>query len=179
MFVDTDKGYELMIQDYNAFEPESEVGLIIRPADIQVMKKERTVNTFEGEIVDENHVKFLEETFECKPQNKYAAGEKVNIEINFSKVELIDHPEEGMLSGEVTSVTFKGVHFEIIVDINGFKWMIQATDYEPVGANIGLYIEPDAIHIMKKSEYSGVFGDYSSYSDELEKLSENIEEENE
>ena len=37
----------------------------------------------------------------------------------------------------------------------------------------------DAIHIMKKSEYSGVFGDYSSYSDELDKLSENIEEENE
>ena len=68
MFVDTDKGYELMIQDYNAFEPESEVGLIIRPADIQVMHKERTCNTFEGEIVDETHVKFLDETFECLPQ---------------------------------------------------------------------------------------------------------------
>ena len=57
--------------------------------------------------------------------------------------------------------------------------MIQTTDFEPVGAKIGLHIEPDAIHIMKKSEYSGVFGDYSSYSDEIDKLSENIEEENE
>ena len=41
----------------------------------------------------------------------------------------------------------------------------------------GLYIEPDAIHVMKKSEFSGMFGDYSSYSDELEHLSDVIDEE--
>jgi spermidine/putrescine transport system ATP-binding protein len=49
--------------------------------------------------------------------------------------------------------------------------MIQSTDYVEEGAKIGLYIEPDAIHIMKKSEFSGQFGDYSSFSDELEELS--------
>ena len=69
--------------------------------------------------------------------------------------------EKGMLKGKITSVTFMGVHYEIIVDINGFKWMIQTTDFAPEGADIGLYIEPDAIHIMKKSEYSGLYGDYS------------------
>ena len=85
--------------------------------------------------------------------------------------------EEGMLSGTVTSVTFKGVHFEIIVDIGGFKWMIQSTDHQAVGDVIGLKIDPDAIHIMKKSAYSGAFGDYSSFSDELEHLSDPEEEE--
>ena len=84
-----------------------------------------------------------------------------------------------MLRGEVTSVTFLGVHYEIIVDINGFKWMIQTTDYEEVGAHIGLYIEPEAIHIMKKSEYSGMFGDYSSFSEEFDELSNPEEEEEE
>ena len=59
--------------------------------------------------------------------------------------------EKGMLKGVVTSVTFLGVHYEIIVDINGFKWMIQTTDFVDVDEHIGLYIEPDAIHIMKKS----------------------------
>ena len=49
--------------------------------------------------------------------------------------------------------------------------MIQTTDFVDVGAQIGLYIEPDAIHIMRKSEYSGLFGDYSSYSNELDELS--------
>ena len=75
-----------------------------------------------------------------------------------------------MLRGVVTSVTFLGVHYEIIVDINGFKWMIQTTDFCDVDERIGLYIEPDAIHIMKKSEYSGMFGDYSTFSDEMEEI---------
>ena len=89
------------------------------------------------------------------------------------------HPENGMLKGTVTAVTFKGVHYEIIVDIGGFKWMIQSTDFVAEGDYIGLYIEPDAIHIMKKSEYSGLYGDYSSFSDELEELSDadSVEEE--
>jgi spermidine/putrescine transport system ATP-binding protein len=81
-----------------------------------------------------------------------------------------------MLKGVVTSVTFLGVHYEIIVDINGFKWMIQTTDFVDVDEHIGLYIEPDAIHIMKKSEYSGMFGDYSSFSMELDEIGE-LEEE--
>jgi spermidine/putrescine transport system ATP-binding protein len=50
--------------------------------------------------------------------------------------------------------------------------MIQSTDYVAPAQKIGLYIEPDAIHIMKKSEYSNMFGDYSSFSDELDKLSD-------
>ena len=80
--------------------------------------------------------------------------------------------DKGMLKGVVTSVTFLGVHYEIIVDINGFKWMIQTTDFVDVDEHIGLYIEPDAIHIMRKSEYSGMFGDYSSCSNELDELSD-------
>ncbi|MDD7293771.1 MAG: spermidine/putrescine ABC transporter ATP-binding protein, partial [Clostridiaceae bacterium] len=85
--------------------------------------------------------------------------------------------KEGAIIGTITSNTFKGVHFEMIVDIQNFKWMIQTTDYYPVGTKIGIEIEPDAIHVMKKSKYSGMFGDYSSFSDELEKLSDLTEEE--
>ena len=55
--------------------------------------------------------------------------------------------------------------------------MIQTTDEHFVGDNVGLYIEPDAIHIMKKSQYSGLYGDYSSYSEEMDHLSDVTEEE--
>lgn len=58
--------------------------------------------------------------------------------------------------GEVTSVTFKGVHYEIIVDVDGFKWMIQSTDCVNVGDRIGLTLTPDDIHVMKKSKYSNI-----------------------
>ena len=150
MFVDTDKGYELMIQDYNAFEPHSEVGLIIKPADIQVMKKERTINTFEGEIVDETHVKFLEGIFECKPLEGFAAGEKVNVEVKFSKVDLIDHPEEGMLSGEVHFLLYKGDHYHLTVktDEGGRIW-VDTNDIWDKGDLVGINIAPKDIKIFK------------------------------
>ena len=105
----------------------------------------------------------------------FEKNEQVDIVVRPEDVDVVP-ADKGMLSGTVTSVTFKGVHYEIIVDIDGFKWMIQTTDFVGVGEHIGLYIEPDAIHVMKKSKYSDKFGDYSSYSDELDKLSENTEE---
>ena len=153
MFVETDKGYELMIQDYNAFEPESEVGLIIKPVDIQVMKKERVVNTFEGEIVDETHVKFLEETFECKPQDKFEAGEKVTVEVKFSKVDLIDHPEDGMLAGEVHFLLYKGDHYHLTVETDdGDHIWVDTNDIWDKGDLVGINIAPKDIKIVKRND---------------------------
>ena len=150
MFVDTDKGYELMIQDYNAFEPDSEVGLIIRPADIQVMHKERTCNTFEGEIVDETHVKFLGETFECLPQEGLAAGDKVKVEVAFSKIDLIDHPEEGMLSGDVYFLLYKGDHYHLtIMTDDGDHIWVDTNDIWDKGDLVGINIAPQDIKIVK------------------------------
>ena len=65
-----------------------------------------------------------------------------------------------------------GPHYEIIVDVDGFKWMIQTTDFVEVGAVIGISIKPDEIQVMKKSEYSGLYGDYSSFSEEFDELSD-------
>ena len=150
MFVETDKGYELMIQDYNAFEPDSEVGLIIRPADIQVMHKERTCNTFEGEIVDETHVKFLGETFECLPQEGLAAGDKVKVEVAFSKIDLIDHPEEGMLSGDVYFLLYKGDHYHLtIMTDDGDHIWVDTNDIWDKGDLVGINIAPQDIKIVK------------------------------
>ena len=78
--------------------------------------------------------------------------------------------EQGQLAGTVTNVTFKGMQYDIIVDFRGFKWLIQTTDHCPEGARIGIKIDPDGIHVMKKSAYSGMFGDYSSFSEEYDEL---------
>ena len=71
------------------------------------------------------------------------------------------------------------MHYEIIVDIDGFKWMIQTTDFVDVDEHIGLSIDPDAIHVMHKSEYSGLYGDYSSFSNEFDELEVAEDEESE
>jgi ribosomal protein L21E len=57
--------------------------------------------------------------------------------------------------------------------------MIQTTDEHHEGDTVGLFIEPDAIHVMKKSKYSGQFGDYSSFSDEMDTMSVIEDEEDE
>jgi spermidine/putrescine transport system ATP-binding protein len=127
-------------------------------------------NILDGVMVADYKAKFSGHTFDCLDKG-FSPMEKVDIVVRPEDVDVVA-PEKGMLRGVVTGVTFKGVHWEIIVDIQGFKWMIQTTDYCAPDTTIGLYIEPDAIHVMKKSEYSNMFGDYSSFSDEFDVLSD-------
>ena len=130
-------------------------------------------NIVDGIMLDDYKVRFSGHTFECVDAG-FGKNKPVDIVVRPEDVDVVP-VEKGMLEGTVTSVTFKGVHWEIIVDIGGFKWMIQTTDFVAEGAHIGLFIEPEAIHIMHKSEFSGMFGDYSSFSDELELLSDPTE----
>ncbi len=132
-------------------------------------------NILDGVMLHDFKAKFSGAVFQCLDKG-FAVNESVDIVVRPEDVDVVP-VEEGTISGIITSNTFKGVHFEMIVDIDNFKWMIQTTDYYPVGTRIGIQIEPDAIHVMKKSEYSGMFGDYSSFSDEIEHLSDIAEEE--
>ena len=132
-------------------------------------------NILDGVMLDDFKAKFSGAVFQCLDKG-FAVNESVDIVIRPEDVDIVP-VEQGEITGVVTSNTFKGIHFEMIVDIQNFKWMIQTTDYYPVGSQIGIQIEPDAIHVMKKSKYSGMFGDYSSFSDEIEHLSDIEEEE--
>ena len=127
-------------------------------------------NILDGTMLDDLKVKFSGHVFECVDKG-FGKNVPVDVVVRPEDVDIVPI-EKGMLRGTVTSVTFKGVHWEIIVDIGGFKWMIQTTDYCAPNAEIGLFIEPDAIHIMEKSEYSYMYGDYSSYSEEFDELSD-------
>ena len=156
---------------------DGEIQQIGTPTDIYNEPKNAFVADFIGEsniidgiMLEDKRVRFSHHTFDCV-DGGYEKNEAVDVVVRPEDVDVVD-PEKGMLTGKVTSVTFKGVHYEIIVDIKGFKWMIQSTDYVAPDATIGLFIEPEAIHIMKKSKYSGMFGDYSSFSDELDSLSD-------
>ena len=127
-------------------------------------------NILDGVMIKDLVVRFSGHTFDCLDTG-FAPREAVDVVVRPEDVDIVP-VEKGMLTGVVTSVTFMGVHYEVIVDIGGFKWMIQTTDFVDVDERIGLYIEPDAIHVMKKSEYSGLYGDYSSFSNELDELSD-------
>ena len=127
-------------------------------------------NILDGVMLEDKKVSFAGHVFTCVDSG-FGRREAVDVVVRPEDVDIVPE-EKGMLKGVVTSVTFLGVHYEIIADINGFKWMIQTTDFWDVDDRIGLSIEPDAIHIMKKSKYSGMFGDYSSFSDEMDEIGE-------
>ncbi len=125
-------------------------------------------NILDGVMLDDYLVEFFGRKFKCLDAG-FEKNEPVDVVIRPEDIDIIE-PSEGDLVGTVTNVTFKGVHYETIVDFKGFKWMIQTTDFYDVDRTIGIRLNPEDIHIMKKSAYSGMFGDYSSYSEEFDEL---------
>lgn len=122
-------------------------------------------NIVEGIMIDDYRVKFAGKEFKCIDKN-FEKMSPVDVVIRPEDIK-VTLPENGDISGLVTSVTFIGVHNEIIVDVDGFKWMIQTTKSQETGDEIGMLINPDDIHIMRKSSYSSEVGDYSAFSDEF------------
>ena len=131
-------------------------------------------NILDGMMVSDLKAKFAGHIFDCLDKG-FAKNEPVDIVVRPEDIDIVPI-EKGMLRGKITQLTFKGDYYEIICDISGVKWMIQATDYVEPDSEVGIYIEPDAIHVMKKSEYSGMFGDYSTFSDEFEHISDTEED---
>ncbi len=149
MTVQLPNGYELMVQDYNAFEPESEVSLIIKPSDIHVMKKERTCNTFEAVVVDETHIDMLGATFECMPHS-LEKGTEVKVEVDFDKIELTDDKEDGVLEGDVRLILYKGNHYHltIVTDEDDYLY-VDTNDVWDDGDMVGINILPGDIRIIE------------------------------
>lgn len=184
IYVTHDQEEALSMSDTIVVMSEGKIQQIGSPTDIYNEPENAFVADFIGEsnILDgmmlaDYKVKFSGHIFNCVDAG-FSARELVDIVVRPEDVDVVSK-ESGMLTGTVSSVTFKGDYYEIIVDVGGFKWMLETSDFVGVDEVIGLDIEPEAIHVMKKSEYSGMFGDYSTFSDEMEHLGDLGEEEEE
>ena len=177
IYVTHDQEEALAMSDTVVVMDEGKIQQIGTPEDIYNEPKNAFVADFIGEsnIIDgimraDGVVEIFNRRFQCLDKG-FAKDEPVDVVIRPEDVDIV--PEgQGQLKGTVTSVTFKGMQYDVIVDFYGFKWLIQTTDLSPVGSRIGIKIDPDGIHVMKKSHYSGMFGDYSSYSEEYEEISD-------
>ena len=177
IYVTHDQEEALTMSDTVVVMDKGRIQQIGTPEDIYNEPKNAFVADFIGEsnilngiMVRDNVVKMYGKEFPCV-DGGFQPNEPVDVVIRPEDIDIVP-VEQGQLVGTVTNVTFKGMQYDIIVDFRGFKWLIQTTDHSPVGARIGVKIDPDGFHIMKKSEYSGQFGDYSSYSEEYEELAD-------
>ena len=148
MFVDTPDGYEIQIQDYNRFEVGQEVGMLIKPADIHVMKKECTENHVEGEMVDATHVKILGESFECGAQEGLSQGDKVDVAFDFTAVELTDDSDDGTSWGIIRFILYKGDRYHLTVRTDdGENIYVDTHDVWEDLDEVGIKITPSALRI--------------------------------
>lgn len=187
IFVTHDQEEALSMSDTVVVMDKGEIQQIGTPTDIYNEPENAFVADFIGEsnildavMVEDFKVRFAGHSFECLDKG-FGRNRPVDVVIRPEDIEVMPI-EQSHIHGEVSNVTFKGVHYEIIVDVDGFKWMIQSTDYQEVGDQIGLVLMPDDIHVMNKSEYSGTFGDYSTFSAEMEEdiiLEEEVSEQKE
>ena len=175
IYVTHDQEEALTMSDTIVVMDKGSIQQIGTPEDIYNEPKNAFVADFIGEsnIIDgimpeDNVVQMYGRRFPCL-DGGFAPNEAVDVVIRPEDIDIVS-VEQGQLTGTVTSVTFKGMQYDIIVDFKGFKWLIQTTDHSPVGSHIGIKIDPDGIHVMKKSAYSGMFGDYSSFSEEYDEL---------
>ena len=118
------------------------------PANSFVAKFIGESNIVDGAMLDDFKVEFAGRIFNCVDKG-FEKNEAIEVVIRPEDFEMVKY-EEGMLKGTVTSVIFKGVHYEIEVKDENHTWILHNTKHAEIGSKIGLSLDPESIHIMKK-----------------------------
>ncbi|QQT90742.1 ABC transporter ATP-binding protein [Peptoniphilus harei] len=105
-------------------------------------------NIIKGRMLEDFKVRFLDYDFPCVDKG-FRANEDVEVVVRPEDVLLVD--ENYQIEGTVTSLVFKGVHYEMTVDIDGYSMLVQSTEKREVGEKTGIVIKPDLIHVMRLS----------------------------
>ena len=118
------------------------------PANSFVAKFIGESNIVDGIMLDDFKVEFAGRIFDCVDKG-FEKNEAIEVVIRPEDFEMVKY-ENGMLKGTVTSVIFKGVHYEIEVKDENHTWILHNTKHAEIGSKIGLSLDPESIHIMKK-----------------------------
>lgn len=155
IFVTHDQEEALTMSDTIVIMNKGKIQQIGTPEDVYNEPKNKFVAKFIGEsniidgvMLDDFKVSFEGKEVDCVDKG-FNKNESIEIVIRPEDIKIVD-PDEGLLTGQVASVIFKGVHYEIQVEIHGKSWLIHNTMQVKVGEIIGLNIYPNDIHIMRK-----------------------------
>lgn len=155
IYVTHDQEEALTMSDTIVVMDKGEIQQIGTPVDIYNEPKNAFVAQFIGEsniidgiMHDDFIVEFSEKKFPCVDKG-FLKNEEIDVVIRPEDIEVVSK-ENGNLNGVVTNVTFKGVHYEMIVKSDNMEWMIHSTIMKAIGSEIGMIVLPENIHIMKK-----------------------------
>lgn len=103
-------------------------------------------NIINAKMLSDFKVRFLDYDFTCVDSG-FKDMEDVEVVVRPEDVLLVD--ENYQIEGTVTSLVFKGVHYEMTVDVDGYSMLVQSTEKREVGEKTGIIIKPDLIHVMR------------------------------
>lgn len=178
IYVTHDQEEALSMSDRVVVMDKGKIQQIGTPEDIYNEPVNAFVADFIGEsniadavMIKDYYVRISGVVFDCLDKG-FEPNEKVEAVIRPEDIKIHELGTKDTLPGKVTDVVFKGTFYETFVDVGGFIWLVQTTEYHEIGETIGMYIDADSIHVMKRSEYSGEFGDYSCFSDEFDHIND-------
>lgn len=157
VYVTHDQEEALTMSDTIVVMNNGKIQQIGTPIDIYNEPKNAFIASFIGEsnilkgVMHEDYlVSFSNRKFKCVDKG-FTENEEIEVVIRPEDLEIVSE-EKGQLIGVVKSEIFKGVHYEMMIDVGGFEYMVHSTINKPIGSKVGLTVEPDNIHIMKKGE---------------------------
>lgn len=155
IYVTHDQEEALTMSDTIVVMDKGKIQQVGTPVDIYNEPKNSFVARFIGEsniidgIMHEDYiVEFSGRVFECVDKG-FERGEAVDVVIRPEDMEIVN-PDDGIIKGIVTSVIFKGVHYEMMLQDGDIEWKIHSTIMKEIGTKIGINIKPENIHVMKK-----------------------------
>ena len=164
---------EVVIQDTRDFEINQKMGIIIEHDLIHIMHKDFTSNVYDGYITKNNTVVFAEGEFECDVtqlfpnshlnEEGYLIDENgishdltdcdVKVEVGLSDIEIIDNEEDGVVSGEIISILYKGDHYQVIIRTKEEDDFVVDTEYTwNEFDHVSVKIPPEKIKLTLKHE---------------------------
>lgn len=157
VYVTHDQEEALTMSDTIVVMNNGKIQQVGTPIDIYNEPKNAFIASFIGEsnildgVMNEDYVvSFSSRKFKCV-DGGFLPNEEIDVVIRPEDLELVDE-NDGMLVGRVISEIFKGVHYELLVKVDDFDYMVHSTITRPIGSKVGLRVTPDNIHIMKKGD---------------------------
>lgn len=153
MLVETPEGYEILVQDYHPFEVGTEVGLLIKPFDIHLMRKEILCNRFEAIVCKDSSVEIWDEEIQIESASTLEEGKEVVLEVDFDKIELMDDEEDGMIGGSISQIIYKCNHYHVTVETDDQQTVYADTqDIWDDGDRVGIRFNEKNIRIVHSSD---------------------------
>ena len=143
--------YEFTVQNTSNFDLGTKVVLGVSPSSIHIMRKIRTINSFVGEVEDEETVWLCGGSFKFNNADEtLEKGDEVIVKVPFDAVEILDDENDGVIGAKVKQSVYKGTYYQVQLRTDRGEDFLVDTPYEwNINDRVGINLIPEKIIVEK------------------------------